>query len=119
MSENHLLNGLRNFLHSHKLIARGEKIIVAVSGGRDSIVLLDMLHKLTSELRLELAVAHFNHHLREDESDKDEEFVRATASKHGIECYVERANTATISETSKRSIQETARDLRYDFLTKL
>ncbi len=119
MPKHPLLDNLRNFLHRYKLLTRGEKVLVAVSGGIDSIVLLHALRELKPELSIELAVAHFNHQLRGDESDEDEKFVRARAEEYGFECYVERANTQVVSEANKRSIQETARDLRYHFFTTL
>src|SRR5713101_5055384 len=119
MSEHPLLNETRNFLHRYKLITQGEKIVVAASGGLDSIVLLELLSQLSHELRLELAVGHFNHQLRGKESDEDEAFVRRIAVETGIECYVESADTAEISGTTRCSIQEAARNLRYDFFKKL
>jgi tRNA(Ile)-lysidine synthase len=114
-----LLRSLREFIHQHRLIERDEKIIVAVSGGMDSVVLLDALAELRLEIGFELAVAHFNHQLRGEESDLDEAFVRAVAKTRGLECYIERANTKSVAETKRSSIQETARNLRYDFFMKL
>src|ERR1043166_6832150 len=98
MSEHALLPALRNFIHRQGLVGRGERVVVAVSGGIDSVVLLDMMVRITSELHLGLAAAHFNHQLRGGESDEDEAFVRKLASEHQIECYVERANTREVSE---------------------
>ncbi|HEV8537699.1 MAG TPA: tRNA lysidine(34) synthetase TilS [Bacteroidota bacterium] len=119
MSEQPLIRDLENFLQRYKLIAPGEQVILAVSGGVDSIVLLDAMVELKSQLHLGLVIAHFNHQLRGVESDEDEEFVRTKSVRYGLQCYIEKANTAALSEVNKRSIQETARDLRYGFLTKL
>jgi len=119
MPKHPLLSAFTNFLQQYKLVTPGEKILAAVSGGIDSMVLLDILNKLKGELHLEIAVAHFNHRLRSAESDEDEQFVQAAAARYGVEYYVERAHTLSVSETTKRSVQETARDLRYAFFKKL
>src|SRR5262249_19580609 len=103
----------REFIRRFRLIDRGERIIVAVSGGSDSMVLFDVLDGCREELQLTLAVAHFNHGLRGDESDRDEGFVRSAARGRNLECYVERADTRAVAEARKRSIEETARELRY------
>jgi tRNA(Ile)-lysidine synthase len=98
------------------LIGEGDRLIVAVSGGVDSVVLLDLLAREREALRLTLVVAHFNHQLRGEESDGDEVFVAGRARGYGLECFVERAPTAEIARRDRRGIQETARELRYRFL---
>jgi tRNA(Ile)-lysidine synthase len=108
---------MREFLRASGVVKGGEKIVVAVSGGIDSMVLLHLLHALQPEFATALIAAHFNHELRGRESDDDESFVREAAHRFGVECYVEHANTLAIAEMRKRSLQETARDLRYAFLT--
>jgi len=119
MTEQPLLHSFQESIHKNHLIERGEKLIVAVSGGIDSMVLLDLLSVLKKRLKLDLAVAHFNHQLRGKESDDDEAFVRLAANDRSLVCYVESADTKQIAETEKLSIQEAARNLRYHFLTKL
>jgi tRNA(Ile)-lysidine synthase len=113
------LGRFREFTRRFRLINPGERIIVAVSGGSDSMVLLDALDSFREEFQLGLAVAHFNHGLRGDESDRDEAFVRSAARDRNLECYVERADTRAVAEARKRSIEESGRDLRYEFLGKL
>jgi tRNA(Ile)-lysidine synthase len=102
-----------------RLLGERSKILVAVSGGVDSIVLLDLLAGERDHLALTLAVAHFNHQLRGAESDDDETFVKERSRAYGLECYVERADTAEVARLSKQGVQETARTLRYDFFAKL
>ncbi|HZY11129.1 MAG TPA: tRNA lysidine(34) synthetase TilS [Bacteroidota bacterium] len=119
MPVEYLIRAFREFNRQHRLIDRGDKVIISVSGGVDSMVLLDILVKVSKERKLELAIAHFNHKLREKESDEDESFVRSAAKALRLECYVERANTESISESQKLSLQETARELRYHFFNKL
>jgi tRNA(Ile)-lysidine synthase len=119
MSQESLLHTVRQFLLTHRLLAKGEKIIVAVSGGIDSVVLLDLLAALRSAFEWELAVAHLNHDLRGSESLDDQHFVESAAKSYGCECYSERANTRAIAEMRHQSIQEAARELRYEFFGKL
>jgi tRNA(Ile)-lysidine synthase len=114
-----LLHALREFIHRHRLIEPGDKLVVAVSGGIDSMTLLDLLHRLKEKLNLELVVAHCNHQLRGSESELDEQFIRSRAKAYSLESYIECVNTKSIAESLHRSIQDTARDLRYKFLTEL
>ena len=119
MPHDSLLHTVRQFLLNHRLLAKGEKIIVAVSGGVDSIVLLDLLSELRGAFEWELTVAHLNHDLRGSESLDDQHFVESAAKSYGYECYSERANTRAIAELRHQSIQEAARELRYEFFGKL
>ena len=119
MARSNLIHQTQHFIREYNLLQSGEKAIVAVSGGIDSVVLLDVLKELSIPMKLTLVVAHFNHQLRGSESDEDEAFVRNIASERGIEFYVERAATEAVAESKKLSIQEAARDLRYAFFDKL
>jgi tRNA(Ile)-lysidine synthase len=101
------------------LIQERNKIIAAVSGGADSIVLLDLLAKEQEALGLSVIVAHFNHQLRGNESDGDEQHVAQRARHYGFELYVERAHTDEYARHSKMGIQDAARKLRYEFFDKL
>lgn len=119
MTEQPLFHSFQEYIHNNHLIERGEKILVSVSGGIDSMALLDLSAKLKTRLKIEIAVAHFNHQLRGKESDEDEAFVRSASKEYGFDCYVENADTNRIAENEKLSIQEAARNLRYAFFTKL
>ncbi len=119
MAEQPLFHSFQEYIHKHHLVERGENLIVAVSSGIDSMVLLDLLCVLKQRWKLDLAVAHFNHQLRGKESDDDESFVRSATTGRSLVCYVECADTKQIAESEKLSIQEAARNLRYYFLTKL
>lgn len=113
------LTRFHEFSRRRRLIAERNKIIAAVSGGADSIVLMDLLAKEQEAVGLAVIVAHFNHELRGSESEGDEEFVAQRAQHYGFELYVERANTAEYSRHMKLGIQEAARKLRYEFFDKL
>jgi len=106
----------RAFCQRRRLLAEHQKLIVAVSGGVDSMVMVDVLVR---ERGLQLCVAHFNHCLRGPESDADEAFVRERARQYGLEFYGERADTAAFAKIGRMGIQDAARTLRYAFLENL
>lgn len=118
-SSNAFFNRFHEFARQRRLFDNRSKIIVAVSGGIDSSVLLDLLVKERDAYGLGLIVAHFNHQLRGAESDGDEQHVKHRATSYGLDFYVERANTAEYARQTKAGIQEAARDLRYEFFEKL
>ncbi|HUI09266.1 MAG TPA: tRNA lysidine(34) synthetase TilS [Bacteroidota bacterium] len=106
----------REYCRRNALFAEHDTVIAAVSGGVDSMVLLDLLAR---ERGLNVIVGHFNHRLRGVESDGDEEFVARRAEKYGFPFNAGRGDTAAESKRRKVGIQEAARDMRYDFLKKL
>jgi tRNA(Ile)-lysidine synthase len=93
----------------------GKKILLAISGGVDSMVLLH----LCQEAKLDIAVAHCNFQLRAAESDGDEALVTNYCQQHAIPLYIERWDTATVAKEHHLSIQMAARNLRYDWFTQL
>ncbi|MBN2682895.1 MAG: tRNA lysidine(34) synthetase TilS [Bacteroidales bacterium] len=109
-----MLEICKSFIANHKLCFPKDKILVAVSGGIDSIVLLDILYKLNFNITL----AHCNFQLRGKESDDDEKLVKSLSEKYGIEFFLKRFNTKTFAEENRISIQMAARKLRYDWFNK-
>ena len=97
------------------MIAEGEKIVLALSGGMDSMVLADLLPKA----KVEFVAAHCNFHLRGEESDGDEKFVREFAEKHDIQCFVKHFETEKYAAEQGISIEMAARDLRYAWFEEL
>ncbi len=102
-------------LRTRRLVEEGERVLVAVSGGQDSMALLSLFCAVRPLLHGELAVAHCNFQLRGAESDADESFVRDHCQLLGLECFVERFDTLRVAKDWKRSVEETARILRYTF----
>ncbi len=92
----------------------GDKVIVGVSGGSDSVCLLHLLYSL-KKYRLKLIVAHLNHGLRDRESDRDEKFVEETALKFGLKYIGERCDTESFKNQENLSTEDAARRLRYRF----
>ena len=108
-------NRFENFIEKYRLVSKDDKIIVGVSGGIDSVVLLDLMMELKDRLHLEISVAHVNHNLRGNESDEDKAFVIKLADNYGIECIVHDANTKAYMVEHKTSLQVGAREIRYKF----
>ncbi|MCD6118051.1 tRNA lysidine(34) synthetase TilS [bacterium] len=109
-------NNFIDFASGQNLIFPEQKIVVAVSGGPDSIVLLHLLYQIKKRYRLKLAVAHLNHCLRGEESDRDEDFVRNLAEKYGIMYVSQKSDVKKFSKENRFSIEESARKVRYAFL---
>lgn len=110
-----MLNKLEDFLRRYRMIARGDHIICAVSGGADSMALLWAMYLLKEKLGIELSAAHFNHQLRAEESDRDEAFVRDFCDGYGIPLFVSSGEVVA----GKKGLEAAARDARYAFLRKL
>lgn len=101
-------------------VQSGDKIIVALSGGADSVSLLHILLSISeSVLPLEICAAHVNHNLRAEESLRDENFVRKLCADRGVELFVLSEDVASLAASRKESIELCARNVRYDFFHKL
>ncbi len=106
-------------IQNRRLLKRGQAVLVAVSGGLDSMALLHFLHELSSRHRWKLTVAHFNHRLRGRSSDADERLVRQTAAAMKLPFVAARANVKEFAGKSKLSIEMAARELRHDFFARV
>lgn len=112
-------NAILQFIKKKGLVKPGQHVIVAVSGGIDSMVLLDFLAKNKDLLKISLSVAHINHQLRGRDSKADEKLVVRTAQKFEIPFYIKDVPTKQFAVREKVSIQEAARTLRYEFFDSL
>lgn len=108
-------NRFEAFVNKHELITQGDRVLIGVSGGIDSVVLLDLLMELKGRTRIEVAVAHINHRLRGEESEGDEKFVRELADAYSAECFVQGAETREYVIEHRTSLQVGAREIRYKF----
>ena len=104
-----LLERYQQFIKKENLFSPKDKLILAVSGGVDSVVLCE----LCKQAGYEFIIAHCNFQLRGEESERDEKFVRSLGEKYKVEVKVKKFETQKYSEENKMSIQEAARDLRY------
>ena len=114
-----LLDKTRHNIVSRQLFACGERVVVAVSGGPDSLCLLHVLAHLRAELGIELHVAHLNHGLRGEDADADADFVRGLAAEWGIGATVESADVRAFRAEHRLSLEEAARQVRYTFLSRV
>ena len=113
-----LLEKTGQSIRARKLFARGQPLLVAVSGGVDSVALLHLLHALAPKHGWRLTVAHFNHQLRGSSSDADERLVARTARELGLPFVSGRADVPRFSRAEKISIEMAGRRLRHDFLAR-
>jgi len=107
-----LTDKLHSNLLKHRLLERGDRLLVGVSGGADSVALLLSLYELRHDLGFEIVVGHFNHALRRSAA-RDQSFVRELAVRLGLR-FVTETNRKKLP--NRGSIEEFARDRRYDFL---
>lgn len=110
-----MLNKLRAFLKEQALLSPGDRVIAAVSGGADSVAMLFALYLLRDELGITLEAAHFNHHLRGAESDRDEAFVTDFCGRYDIPLHLGSGRIVP----GKKGLEAAARDARYAFLRRL
>ena len=110
-----MLNKLTAFVREHRMIAPGDHIICAVSGGADSVALLFGLYLLKEKLDFSLSAAHFNHHLRGAESDRDEAFVKDFCHRFDIPLLLGGGEV----KPGEKGLEAAARDARYAFLRSL
>lgn len=100
------------------MIKKGDSITAALSGGADSVCLLMVLKELSECLDFTLDAIHINHCIRGEESNRDENFCRDLCKKMGIPIAVIRADVPAAAAKSKKSLEETARDIRYETFRK-
>lgn len=111
-----LVTKVRKNVRSHGLIKKGDAVLVAVSGGVDSMVLLDVLRQLAEVDGFMIAVAHFNHQLRGRASDLDERLVLKYCAQHGLRLEAGRGDVKALAKEKKISTEMAARELRHTFL---
>lgn len=107
------------YIRERRLIHPGERIIVAVSGGADSVALLRVLVELRPELAMGLSVAHFNHKIRGPEAESDEEFVRTLAGRFELEYHSGCGDAPAYAREHKMSLETAARELRHQWFAGL
>ena len=116
MSE--LPDHIEQSIRARRLFRPGQRILVAVSGGADSMVLLHVLRELALKYHWKLTVAHLNHQLRGRSSAADERLVRRTARALKLPASVERAQVRELARAQKLSLEMAARAVRHDFLAR-
>ncbi len=110
-----MINQFLTFIEKHKLFQPKDKILLAVSGGIDSIVMTELFQRAG----FNYAIAHCNFQLRGKDSDEDEKFVHALAKKLRVQFFSKQFDTKKFSKENKFSIQQAARKLRYDWFEEI
>ena len=108
-------NKLLSFIREHSMVRCGDQVICAVSGGADSMALLWAMYLMKDKLGIRLEAAHFNHHLRGEESDRDAAFVKDFCDAHQIPVHMGEGNV----ESGEKGLEAAARNARYAFLQSL
>jgi tRNA(Ile)-lysidine synthase len=102
-------------IEKYDMLQKGDRVVIGVSGGADSISLLHLLWSLREKYRLQLCAAHLNHGFRGEEADEDARFVESFSSQLGIPCYIRKVDVPQYRQERKVSAQLAAREVRYRF----
>ena len=111
-----LVRQVRQTIDAHGLLLPGDTVILGVSGGPDSLCMLDVLRRLAATYRVSLRVAHLHHGIRGQDADQDSAFVAELCRGWGVPCRVGRADVPALARRRGLAIEETARQARYAFL---
>ncbi len=110
-----MISQFKKYISNNNLLQPNSEVLLAISGGIDSVVMLDLF----SKTKIKFAIAHCNFQLRGDESDSDEMFVVYLAKKYNVKIYSSICDASKYSKTNKLSTQEAARELRYNWFNKV
>lgn len=113
--EKKILRIVDQTLRAHSMIQDGNAVLVGVSGGPDSVALLHILRTFAPKYRLRMAIAHLNHSLRPNESERDQAFVTALAEQFEMPLFLEKRDVRRYQEKHHLSLEEAARQVRYRF----
>lgn len=118
-SENEFRRKVKAFIQKNKMLSYGDKVLVCLSGGADSVCLLRVICDLKDELGLVVYAAHVNHMLRAGDADSDESFCKSLCDKLGVELNVLRVDVAEAAKKTRQSVEAAARTIRYDYFFSL
>ena len=114
-----VLSTVRDTIKKNRLIKKGDKVLVALSGGADSVTLLDSLLKLKDEFSFSVGAAHLNHMIRGADADRDEGYCAELCTVLSVPFYAERINIPEVSKTDGISEELAGRNARYEFLKRI
>lgn len=107
------------FIKENNLISEGDKVLIALSGGPDSVFLLHFFNKFKNKYKIVPGAVHINHLLRGNDSDRDEIFCKAICNELDIPIYTVKANVKLYAKRNKYSLEIAGRNIRYDFFEKI
>lgn len=114
-----LLSKITKFCKEKKLFERTGTLVIGVSGGIDSMVLLHVLQKIKHTFNFQIVVAHLNHGIRGEEAKSDAEFVQSYCAGVGIPCFIKSVDIISLAQSQKESIEAVGREVRYKFLEEI
>ena len=112
-------NQLIRTVEKYKMLEIGDKVIVALSGGADSVALLNALNLIKEKYSLTVFAAHINHGLRGAEADRDENFCKILCKSYNIQLFVKKSDVKALAKQQKISEELCGRNVRYDFFEEL
>ncbi len=110
-----MIDKVKSTVEKYNMLPKGAKVVVALSGGSDSMALLSVLNSVRKEYSIELSAAHVNHGLRGKDADRDEEFVARKCEELGIPVHILRVDVAAEAKKSGEGLEECGRRIRYEF----
>jgi tRNA(Ile)-lysidine synthase len=113
--EKQVLRTVKDTIARYAMFDQGDRVLVAVSGGSDSAALVHILHTIAGDFSLKLAVAHLNHSLRGQESERDVAFVAGLAKKLDLAFFNDKRDVKAFQRRRRLSLEEAARRVRYEF----
>ena len=114
-----ILNRIKKYIEANELLQRGDRVLVGLSGGADSVCLTHALQSLSKQLGIEVYTAHVNHGIRGEEAVRDEEFAKSFSEKLGISCFTARLNIPEDARQKSISEETAGRIARYEFFNKI
>ncbi len=114
-----MINKFIKTIRDHNLIEENDKILVGFSGGKDSSALLHLLMTLSKSYKIQIAIGHFNHKVRGDEANRDEEFCRQVGKDYSIDFFSDSYNMDNYAKENKISKEEAGRILRKKFFNRI
>ena len=110
---------VKETIKKYNLINSGDRIVLGVSGGPDSIAMLDILRQLRDEIKFEIYVVHINHNIRGKDADEDEEYVKKYCENYNIKCFSKKIDVPTIAQNEKIGTEEAGRKVRYEYFDEI
>ena len=110
---------VKETIKKYNLINSGDRIVLGVSGGPDSIAMLDILRQLRDEIKFEIYVVHINHNIRGKDADEDEEYVKKYCENYNIKCFSKKIDVPTIAQNEKIGTEEAVKKVRYEYFEEI
>lgn len=114
-----MINKVKAVIDKYEMLPRGACVVAAVSGGSDSMALLNILNGIKEEYGFSLCAAHVNHGLRGENAERDERFVERKCRESGIPVHILKADVAELARQTGTGVEECGRNVRYDFFNSL